>query len=85
MQPFIVDEGTLVKDWVRAARESQNLSRYQLAEKLGVKHPRIYEWEDGRKSPTISSLIGVAAATGADLPTLIGELVKRRVPSGSKD
>lgn len=41
----------MTPDELKKLRSDWNLSQIELAEELGVKQPRISEWEKGRKIP----------------------------------
>lgn len=49
---------------IKAAREYHQLSQTQLADKIGVKQPRIAEWEKGENEMTISYALYISRALG---------------------
>lgn len=52
---------------VRAARRTAGLTQQQLAERLGTTQSVISRWERGHDEPRLSTLAGIARATGRRL------------------
>jgi len=50
--------------WLRQYRESQNLSREKLAEKLNTSDQLIYQWEAGIRNPSKDNRIALARVLG---------------------
>lgn len=57
---------------VRAARLNANLTQEAVALTAGLDRPSIVRIEQGQQSPTIDTLIRVAAAIGVPLRDLVG-------------
>jgi len=51
---------------LRAARIGRGLSQCELAAKIGISQARYSAIENGRSSPTLSTVVRVAAALDAD-------------------
>ena len=45
-------------------RRSLNLTKKEMAQRLGVAHPTVVLWEKGMKEPKISSLVKIAELLG---------------------
>lgn len=56
---------------VRQLREARGLSREQLGVYAGTSASTVRNIEDGRKSPTLRSLEGIAQALGVNVTTLL--------------
>lgn len=54
------------------AREKQNLSRKQLAEKAGYDYMTLYYFEEGLRSPKITTIVAFADVLGISLDEYIG-------------
>jgi DNA-binding XRE family transcriptional regulator len=67
-------------------RSDHGLSQRELAERLGVSQPRVFELESGERNPQIETLMKISAVIGIELaidivpigrePTLVGDAVK---------
>ena len=57
---------------LRAIREELGLTQKDLANKIGVSHTNIYNYEVGRTEPSIEMLIKLADALGVSVGFLVG-------------
>ena len=57
---------------LKEIREEVGLSQKALAEKLGVSHTNIYNYEVGRTEPSVEMLIKLAAALDVSVGYLVG-------------
>lgn len=53
-------------------REALNLSKSELARRIGVRHVQIVEYEKGRKTPSAETLIALAQVLECSLDWLCG-------------
>ncbi len=54
------------------ARKKQNLSRKQLAEKAGYDYMTLYYFEEGLRSPKITTIVDFANVLGISIDEYIG-------------
>lgn len=52
---------------VQEARTTANLSRAQLAERVGCTEAAVRLWEDGHRTPRLKYVAGIARETGKDV------------------
>lgn len=57
-------DGSAISRKVREARETANLSRDELAAKIGVTRAAVRNWEEGERHPRYPQLAALAKATG---------------------
>jgi transcriptional regulator with XRE-family HTH domain len=57
---------------IRELRESQKLTRKQLAERAGVTASALVKWEDGTNEIGLDKAISIARALGVTLSDIIG-------------
>lgn len=57
-----------LKEWVREARTSSNLTQTQLGEALGVSKANVSAWENGHHEPSWSQMLKIRSITGMPLP-----------------
>ena len=57
---------------LRAIREERDLTQKELADKIGVSHTNIYNYEVGRTEPSIEMLIKLSEALDVSVGYLIG-------------
>lgn len=57
-----------LKEWVREARTSSNLTQTQLGEALGVSKANVSAWENGHHEPSWSQMLRIRSITGMPLP-----------------
>ena len=55
-----------VPENIQHARHDAGITQCELAERMGIAHPRISEWENGKRDPTAGSLIALAWALGIE-------------------
>ena len=55
---------------IKAAREAKNLTQEELGEKIGVKRSQICKLENGKCSPTLSTMSRIFQALGFATATL---------------
>ena len=67
--------------WLRRAREEAGLSQSELAAAASVPLASVQNWEQGRRAPSVVSLVDVACACGADLSSL-AEALGNPSPAG---
>lgn len=53
-------------------REALSLSKSELARRIGVRHVQIVEYEKGRKTPSVETLIALAKVLECSLDWLCG-------------
>ena len=58
---------------IRKAREEKNISQKELAERLGVTPPMLSQYETGKRSPRVPTLLKIAEAIDCDPRALVGE------------
>lgn len=63
------DDTTLAGDLLRLARTKQGLTQAALAERAGVAQTLISAYENGRRQPTLPTLIRILKAAGLELRT----------------
>lgn len=61
---------------LRELRKEQGLSLRQLANLSGLSHSGIGHAESGENTPTLLSLLAVAEALDADLPTILSKAIE---------
>lgn len=54
-------------EWQRAERERLKISQQSLAEAVGVSTYSIWAYENGKKNPTLLTMVCVAQSLGYDL------------------
>lgn len=57
---------------IRALREAQNMTQFELATRLGVQSPAVYKWECGRNNPTVEMALKLADVFDCSLDYLLG-------------
>lgn len=55
---------------IRELREQAGLSQYALAKMMGVKHPSVNQWENGRAYPTADKLPLLASCLHCEIDEL---------------
>lgn len=67
-------------------REARGMSRYELADAVGVRHPRVYEWERGERAPSGEYLALLLRALAVDVGPLaeVFALAQVRPPIGGR-
>ncbi len=63
---------TLLAIRIKELREKQNLSRADLAARMGVKAPSVHDWESGDTAPRLDRLSQLAEVLGCTVEDLIG-------------
>lgn len=64
-------------DNLRDLRHKHSLSQRDLADAIGVSHPRISEMEKGKANPTLSTLQNIADVFGVSVAHLVREKRKK--------
>ena len=69
LKPLVKEAGRPPRGWIRAIREALGMTTGQLAERLGVRQPRVVELEhgEGTGNITVKSLERAAKALGCRL------------------
>ena len=57
---------------IKRLRESMGLNQSALADKLGVRPPTIFKWENEIASPTVANLSAMADIFGCTMDHVIG-------------
>lgn len=57
---------------IKVFREAKGLSQRALGEMVGASQTSISEYEAGRKTPKLTTLVRIADALGTDIDTLVG-------------
>lgn len=57
---------------LRLERERHGWNKKQLADQVGVTNVSILEFEKGRKTPSVDTLIALSCVLGVSLPWLLG-------------
>lgn len=66
-------------DNLRRLRRTAELTQIELADRIGVSHPRISEIESGRMTnPKLSTLTKISVALGVDVSDLLAEPAKKK-------
>jgi DNA-binding XRE family transcriptional regulator len=58
---------------LKKIRTSRGLSQRDLANRVGVSHPRISDIDEGRANPTLSTLEAIAGVLGITVSDLLAE------------
>lgn len=58
---------------IRELRLKAGLKVTELADRVGVKHPAVVSWEQGKKMPTADKLPKLAAALGCTISDLFAD------------
>ena len=53
-------------------RAALNLSKSELARRIGVRHVQIVEYEKGRKTPSVDTLVALAEVLDVSVDYLLG-------------
>jgi len=65
-----MDLGARIAGW----RKSKGLSERELAEKIGVTAPAVYQWEDGKTIPSTKNLMAIAELMGVTMERFYGRV-----------
>lgn len=68
---WVLNERRAIGERIRAKRLDANLTQEQVAIRSGVDRPSVVRIEQGQQSPSLDTLIRLAAAIGLPVPELI--------------
>ena len=68
----------VLKEWIKAARDSKGWTQTQLGEVVAVTKGNVSSWEKGRHEPSYSQLLKISEATGFPLGN---DTLESRLPS----
>ncbi|MUU10887.1 MAG: XRE family transcriptional regulator [Oscillibacter sp.] len=57
---------------IRQLREAAGMKQSELADRMNVRPPTVFKWENGIANPTIANLIQLAEIFGVSLDEVVG-------------
>lgn len=57
---------------IKQLREAAGMKQSELADRMNVRPPTVFKWENGMANPTIANLIQLAEIFGVSLDELVG-------------
>lgn len=57
---------------IKQLREAAGMKQSELADRMNVRPPTVFKWENGMANPTIANLIQLAEVFGVSLDELVG-------------
>ena len=57
---------------IRQLREAAGMKQSELADRMNVRPPTVFKWENGIANPTIANLIQLAEIFGVPLDEVVG-------------
>ena len=57
---------------IKQLREAAGMKQSELADRMNVRPPTVFKWENGMANPTIANLIQLAEIFGVSLDEVVG-------------
>ena len=57
---------------IKQLREAAGMKQSELADRMNVRPPTVFKWENGMANPTIANLIQLAEIFGISLDEVVG-------------
>ena len=57
---------------IQQLREAAGMKQSELADRMNVRPPTVFKWENGMANPTIANLIQLAEIFGVSLDEVVG-------------
>ena len=61
---------------IKQLREAAGMKQSELADRMNVRPPTVFKWENGMANPTIANLIQLAEIFGVSLDEVVGRKTK---------
>lgn len=61
-----------MKNNIKQLREAAGMKQSELADRMNVRPPTVFKWENGMANPTIANLIQLAEIFGVSLDEVVG-------------